>query len=53
MKAVLNQTYVFYDTNGHVCRAEVNPLEPETFPFPKERIAKVYRDCTFGRKFIS
>jgi len=22
-------------------------LEPETFPFPKERIAKVYQDCTY------
>ena len=41
------QTYVFYDIEGQVCRAEANPLKPETFPFPKERIATVYQDCTY------
>ncbi len=47
MDLFLNQIYVFHDVDGHVCRAEANPLNPETFPFPKERIAKVYQDCTY------
>jgi AraC-like DNA-binding protein len=33
--------------DGHACRTEADPLKPETFPFPKERITKVYQDCTY------
>jgi len=53
MKTLLNQTYVFYDRDGNVCRTEANPLEPETFPLRIYALLSLPSDTLAPPKVVS
>ena len=41
------EDYIFFHQDGRTtCKATADPSRPETWPFPREEITKVYLDCT-------
>ena len=40
------EDYIFFHPDGGTCKATADPSRPETWPYLREEITKVYLDCT-------
>ena len=46
------ENYVFFHRDGRNCKQDADPSRPDTWPYVREDITKVYLDCTERFLFI-